>query len=101
MVYVNTYVDTLEVIDLGNGAEMHEDAEGTVIYYLNGKYHRTDGPAFIHAEGHKCWYVHDKLHRLDGPAVVSECGDFVEYWIDDIQYSEEEFELIKQMLWAL
>jgi hypothetical protein len=50
-----------------NGLEI--DEFGNKRYYLNGKYHRDDGPAVEHTDGDKWWYQHDYLHRLDGPAV--------------------------------
>jgi hypothetical protein len=37
---------------------------------LNGKRHRTDGPAVEHADGNKFWYLNGQLHRADGPAVL-------------------------------
>ena len=40
--------------------------DGEKCWYLDGKLHRVDGPAVIHADGDKCWYQHGKLHRLDG-----------------------------------
>ncbi len=43
----------------------------SMIYYsLDGKYHRTDGPAVIYNNGDKSWYCNSMLHRLDGPAVI-------------------------------
>ena len=45
------------------------DDDDTKRWYLNGKYHRTDGPAVERAEGTKYWYINGKRHRTDGPAV--------------------------------
>ena len=36
------------------------DEYGTKFWYLNGKLHRTDGPAVEHANGEKCWYLNGK-----------------------------------------
>ena len=33
------------------------DEYGTKHWYLNGKYHRTDGPAIEYTDGTKCWYL--------------------------------------------
>jgi hypothetical protein len=44
----------------------YEDNE--TIYYLNGQYHRTDGPAIEDFDGGEQWYQHGKIHREDGPA---------------------------------
>jgi len=46
-----------------------EYASGTKFWYLNGKHHREDGPAVEWADGDKSWYLNGKLHREDGPAV--------------------------------
>jgi len=49
-------------------------AEGTTEWYLNGKFHREDGPAFEGADGSKFWYLNGKRHREDGPAVEYDDG---------------------------
>jgi hypothetical protein len=39
-------------------------------------------------------------HRTDGPAV--ECADGSKEWyLNGIEYSEEEFDMIKEILWAV
>jgi hypothetical protein len=48
---------------------LHTSMDGTKRWYLNGKLHRTDGPAIEYANGDKRWYLNDQLHRTDGPAV--------------------------------
>ena len=35
-------------------------ASGNKFWYLNGKWHREDGPAIEHASGGKEWYLNDK-----------------------------------------
>ena len=45
-----------------------EYTSGTKVWYLNGKRHRTDGPAYEDADGSKEWFLNDKRHRVDGPA---------------------------------
>ena len=113
----------MKIIDLGNGAECKIDSAGNKLCYLNGKYHRTDGPAIEYADGDKCWflngkrhrtdgpaieypngnkywYLNDKLHRTDGPAIEYASGS--KYWyINGIEYSEEEFDVAKEVLWAI
>jgi len=49
--------------------EVRVYTDGTKYWYLNGRYHRTDGPAIERANGDKEWYLNDKLHRTDGPAI--------------------------------
>ena len=56
----------------------HIDKDGTKRWYLNGNFHREDGPAVEHADGTKSWYLNGKRHREDGPAVETHNG--VKYW---------------------
>ncbi len=46
-----------------------ELANGNKCWFLNGKYHREDGPAVEYANGTKIWRLNGKLHREDGPAI--------------------------------
>ena len=39
-------------------------------YILNGKQHRSDGPAIIFNDGTNVWYYNGLRHRSDGPAVL-------------------------------
>ena len=54
------------------------DKYGTKRWYLNGKKHRTDGPAIEWIDGNKVWYLNGELHRTDGPAVENANGN--KYW---------------------
>lgn len=47
-------------------------------WFMNGKLHRTDGPAIIYVDGEQAWYINGKRHRTDGPAVVGALGQ--QYW---------------------
>ena len=58
-----------------NKSECKTDRYGTKEWYLNGKYHREDGPAREYANGDKVWYLNGKCHREDGPAVEYANGD--------------------------
>ena len=69
---------------------MTQDADGTKVWYLNGKLHRVDGPAVEYANGNKQWFLNDKLHRVDGPAVEQADGN-KEWWLNDKEYTEIEF----------
>ena len=51
-----------------NYNRIEKDKDGTY-YYLNGKYHRLDGPAKKHPNGDKEWWQNGKLSRIDGPAI--------------------------------
>ena len=67
-----------------------EYTNGSRLWYLNGKRHREDGPACECANGTREWYLNGKYHREDGPAV--EFADGSRYWyLSDIRYTEEEF----------
>jgi hypothetical protein len=69
------------------------DADGNKYWYLNGKRHRTDGPAVVGAHGAKCWYLNGKRHRTDGPAVVYASG--AKHWyLNDKELSEAEWEAL-------
>jgi hypothetical protein len=47
-------------------------------WFLNGKLHRTDGPAVEYANGERFWYLNGQLHRTDGPAC--EWTDGTRFW---------------------
>ena len=51
---------------------------GNKYWFLNGKFHREDGPACEFASGHKEWWLNGDLHREDGPAI--EHTDGGKYW---------------------
>ena len=57
------------------------DEEGTKVWRLDGKVHRTDGPAIEYADGNKYWFVDGKQHRIDGPAI--ELANGTKYWFVD------------------
>jgi hypothetical protein len=66
------------------------DKFGTKEWHLNGKLHRTDGPAVEYADGTKAWWLNGKLHRTDGPAV--EHADGVVAWYFNTQsYTFDEW----------
>lgn len=84
--------------------EMHREDDPAYIngerkaWCINGKVHREDGPAYIHGD-YKSWFLDGKRHRKDGPAVEHSDGD-VEYWINGVLYTEDEFEheMVKKKL---
>lgn len=51
-----------------------EDGVSDIIWGLNGRPHRTDGPAIVYATGTKKWHINGQLHKTDGPAVEHACG---------------------------
>jgi hypothetical protein len=58
-----------------------EDSDGTKEWRLNGKRHRTDGPAVEWSNGMKVWYLNGELHRTDGPAIEDSNG-MKEWWLN-------------------
>ena len=56
------------------------------VWFLNGFYHREDGPAVIDEFlGVKEWRINGQLHREDGPAIIWEDG--TQLWYQNgIQY---------------
>ena len=90
----------MKIIDLGNGAECEIYADGSKFWRQNCKYHRADGPAIEDANGNKHWFINGKRHRTDGPAV--EWHDGNKWWfISGKEYSEEDFNIVKEVLWAI
>ena len=76
-----SYVEyTVQVSDSGNK-----------FWYLNGKRHRTDGPAIEHVNGGKHWYLNDKLHRTDGPAIEYASGT-KSWYLNGKWLTEQEFD---------
>ena len=58
---------------------------------MNGKFHRTDGPAIEYINGTKIWYTNDKLHRTDGPAIEYANGD-KEWYADDKKITTRNYQ---------
>ena len=59
-----------------------EFKNGTKHWYLNDKRHREDGPAVERANGTKYWYLNGNFHREDGPAVEYADGT-KQWWLND------------------
>jgi hypothetical protein len=51
------------------------DEDGSKSWYLDGRLHRTDGPAIENADGSKTWWLNGFLHRTDGAACEWSDGD--------------------------
>ena len=70
-----------------------EWSDGSKEWFLNGQLHRTDGPAYevhVYDDGTKEWFLNGKLHRTDGPAV--EWFDGIKEWyLNDREYTEAEW----------
>jgi hypothetical protein len=70
--------------------EVRVYADGDKYWYLNGGYHREDGPAVEYSNGGKYWYINDKLHREDGPA-MEWVGDYEAWYLNGKRLTQEEF----------
>ncbi len=64
--------------------------DGSILWMLNGKFHREDGPAAIYADGLSTWWLNGKRHRIGGPAVEDVNASYYEWWIDDFMCSTLE-----------
>ena len=65
------------------------DAHGNKYWYLNGKLHRTDGPAIELVNGSKIWYLNGERHRTDGPAIEWIDGTKL-WWLNGNQVAMED-----------
>jgi len=75
-------------LDEMNKPECKTYADGDKEWFLNGKWHREDGPAVEHTNGDKYWYLNGKLHREDGPACEYASGH-KEWWLNDEEVDPE------------
>ena len=71
-----------------NKPECKTYPNGDKVWYLNGKFHREDGPAVEWANGHKVWCLNGKRHREDGPAIECASGD-KEWYLNDKLHRED------------
>jgi hypothetical protein len=67
-----------------------EWSDGGKEWYLNGKFHRLDGPAIEYYDGSKAWYLNGKTHRVDGPAVDYPNG-YKQWYLNGVPYPQEEW----------
>ena len=80
------YTDYADYPETGHFINM----AGNEVYFLNGKYHREDGPAFIDKHGKREWLINDNMHRVDGPAVQRADGT-VEWYYNNKRYGFEDY----------
>ncbi len=71
------------------GQYMIEDNRGNRDWYLNGEFHRLDGPAREWAIiGDREWYQNGLRHREDGPAVEYKDGG-KEWWLNGKRHRKD------------
>jgi hypothetical protein len=85
----------MKITKLPNGGELHE-AGGNKWWYLNGVFHREDGPSFECYNGDKIWHLNGKIHREDGPAMEYSNGN-KEWFLNDKQVSQKEFKRLLRL----
>ena len=59
-------------------------------YYVNGRYHRKDGPAVIEHGVREVWFEFGRMHSSCGPAVTWNDGR-KEYWLNNVRLSRNEW----------
>lgn len=62
-----------------------EYPDGKKVWWVDECIHRVDGPAIEYPDGTKMWIVKGKLHREYGPAVEYADGK-KEWWVNDHLY---------------
>jgi hypothetical protein len=60
------------------GLHAVDHGDGMKEWYVNGKLHRSDGPAVMW-HSYTAWYINGEKHRADGPAVIFRNGT-KEWW---------------------
>jgi hypothetical protein len=61
--------------------------DGTMIWLVNNKYHRENGPAIVRVNGSKEYWINGNMHRTDGPAFF---GQFyrTKWYVNNIDITE-------------
>ncbi|NDB85117.1 MAG: hypothetical protein EB127_20815 [Alphaproteobacteria bacterium] len=78
-----------------------EGFAGGKAWYLNGYLHRKDGPAVDDQyNGELYWYINGKLHRIDGPAIERTNGNN-HYFLNGVEYSFKEWDRLRKLPWLL
>ena len=68
------------------------DEDGDKYWFLNGIWHREDGPAVEWANGSKLWYLNGQIHSEDGPAVEWADGN-KEWCLNGKMLTEQEWKI--------
>lgn len=72
------YKDSSLTIIHRNDGPAYTGKDGEM-WYINGKIHRTDGPALLYPNGSEAWFKDGLIHRDGGPAVTDVTGTKVWY----------------------
>ncbi len=76
--------------DLLAKPDIRVNEHGTKRYYVNGQFHREDGPAVEYTNGTKEYYVNGKRHREGGPAIEHPDGS-KDYYLNGNLYPKEDY----------
>lgn len=93
------YIKEYQITENGIVYTVKECSSGHTYWYLNGNFHRENGPAIIDCYGNTYWYINGHLHRDDGPAIEQSNGDKW-WWFNDRRiecFSQQEFEKFKKL----
>ena len=66
--------------------------DGDKHWFLNGLFHREDGPACEYENGDKYWYLNGKRHREDGPAIEWENGSKA-WYLNGKEIKEQQWKI--------
>ena len=75
-------------------ARQYYYSDGSVLVHHDGSkmLHREDGPAVELPARYKLWYIYGKKHRVDGPAFQPLGMGLPRWYIDGERLTEEQFE---------
>ena len=78
--------------DFPDGSYVNIFSNNSIIWFDSDCNLHRDGdmPTIICTNGRRAYHKNGKLHRVGGPARIWEDG-YEEYYLDDIEYTKEEF----------
>ena len=89
LVYVTIYTKERDKLELTFDEWLILDFDAITLHSED------DIPAIDYSTGYKQWYRNGKLHRVNGnPAVYNSYGEESYYYIDDVDYSYEDYKAI-------
>jgi hypothetical protein len=102
----DTFIDTLRFeLHRLDGPALERIDDPTMIWYVDGKIHRENGPA-IDSPKYTFWYLHDKLHREDGPAIEYKIHPFQKVWflynkkVTEAEFNEITDPVLRKLIWG-
>ena len=71
----------------------YKDKTGIIQSFVNGKLHKSNGPAVEWPDGSSAWYINGKLHIIDGAAYETDSG-YKSWYIDGNSVTHLEHKLL-------